>query len=307
MRTLIQIVIVNWNGTSDTLECLASIASLDNAKTGLSVVVVDNGSDIDPTDDIKATYPGANVVRLDRNLGFAAGCNVGIKQALAGAADYILLLNNDAVVEQRLFEALLQSFAADEKIGIVGPLIYERDGRSIDFAGARINFALGRFDHVQSKPTPATNLVETDYVTGACMLLPRSVIERVGLLDEKLFAYFEDVDLCLRARRAGFALACILAATVVHKVSATTRRTLTEGTTSPLKHYLVARNRTEIIRRHASAPAKWFYLFLTLPVRACFYSAAFIIRRRWSKLRWFWRGTLDGLAGNLKMPVELVQ
>jgi len=303
----ISVIIVNWNGTSDTVDCLASVASLDSANVALSVIVVDNGSEIDPTAEIKTTYPTAEVTRLDRNVGFAAGCNVGIKQALADGADYILLLNNDAVVDKGLFEALLHAFAADAKIGIVGPLIYEWDGRSIDFGGARIRFALGRFDHIRTKPAATTKIIRPDYVTGTCMLLRRSVIERIGLLDEDLFAYFEDVDLCLRARRAGYALACVPVPCVVHKVSATTRRTLAEGTTSPLKHYLIARNRTVIVRRYATTAERYFYLFVTLPLRSCFYTAAFVIRRRWSKLRWFWRGTLDGLAGKLKMPVELLQ
>src|SRR5205823_582951 len=127
----------------------------------------------------------------------------------------------------------------------------------------------------------------------------------IGFLDENLFAYFEDVDLCLRARRAGFRLIWIPTASILHQGSASTRRTLTEGTTSALKHYLVARNRTVIVNRYAPPLANFFYLVVTNPLRACFYTVAFIIRGRWTKLRWFWRGTTDGLRANLQIPASL--
>jgi GT2 family glycosyltransferase len=301
----ISIIIVNWNGTSDTVECLTSIASAKNDNVALTVIVVDNGSETDPTNQIMSAHPQVTLVRLDRNIGFAGACNVGIKEAIAKAADCILLLNNDTVVERGLFEKLVRPFAEDGKTGIVAPLIYSVDRRNVDFAGAKITFALGKFEHVRHEPEKKEGSYETEYVSGCCMMLPRVVVEQIGLLDEKLFAYFEDVDLCLRARQAGFRLTCLPGATVLHKGSASTRRALTEGTTSPLKHYLVARNRTIIVRRYAPAPAKWFYLIVSNPLRACFYLAAFFVRGRWSKLRWFWRGIVDGVAGKLEMPEEL--
>src|SRR5207244_1834586 len=98
--------------------------------------------------------------------------------------------------------------------------------------------------------------------------------------------------LCLRARRAGLKLICVPTVAVRHKGSTSTRRTLTEGTISPLKHYLIARNRTVVVNRYAPLTAKWFYLLVSNPLRVCFYSAAFVARGRWSKLRWFWRGIL---------------
>jgi GT2 family glycosyltransferase len=298
------IVIVNWNGTSDTVDCLASIRASTHRKLALNVIVVDNGSEADPTAQIKSAAPEARVILLGRNAGFAGGCNVGIEQALAGGADYVLLLNNDAVVREGGFESLLESFAEDSKIGIVGPLIYESDRRAVDFAGAKINFALGRFRHVQSAPPTNAASSETDYVSGACMMLSRALLERVGLLDEKLFAYFEDVDLCLRARNAGFRLLFVPAASVIHKGSASTRRTLAQGTTSPMKHYLIARNRSLVVKRYASTLARVFYFGFTTPMRVAFYTAAFVLKFRWKKLRAFWRGTIDGVRNESGAPSE---
>jgi GT2 family glycosyltransferase len=299
------VIILNWNGTSDTVECLASIASTEGVDLGLDVIVVDNGSEIDPTAEIRSAYPQATVIGLERNVGFAAGCNFGIKEAIAKGADCIVLLNNDTIVNRGLFEEVTRAFHESSDIGIVGPLIYQSDGRQIDFAGAKIDFALGKFEHLRDLPEKNQRFYETDYVSGCCMMLSRAAIERVGLLDENLFAYFEDVDLCLRARRAGFRLTWIPTASIIHKGSASTTRTLTEGTISPLKHYLIARNRTVIVNRHAPPAAKWFYLLVSNPLRVCFYSAAFVVRGRWSKLRWFWRGVLDGLKDKLEMPSNL--
>lgn len=300
----LSIIIVNWNGTDDTVECLASIPSAQSNDVTLDVIVVDNGSKIDPTNPIRVAYPQAKLIRLDRNLGFAAGCNIGIKKAIERDADFILLLNNDTVIQPGLFETLVRSVGVDAKIGIVGPLIYATDGKGIDFAGAEINFALGKFKHLQHEREAKERSYETDYVSGCCMMISRTVIEQAGLLDEKLFAYFEDVDLCVRAREAEFRIAYVPNASVLHKGSASTRRTLAEGDTSALKHYLIARNRTIIVRRYAPALAKLLYVFVATPVRLAFYTCAFLAKRRWTKLRAFWRGTLDGLRSRSGVPPE---
>jgi GT2 family glycosyltransferase len=136
-------------------------------------------------------------------------------------------------------------------------------------------------------------------------MLSRATVERVGLYNDELFAYFEDVDLSFRARHAGLKLVCVPAATIRHEVSASTRRTLAQGTTSALKHYLLARNRLIIIDRYAARPVRWFHLMVVTPLRTCFYIAAFAMRGRWSKLRWLWRGLIDGIRGRLEMPREL--
>jgi GT2 family glycosyltransferase len=272
----------------------------------LNVIVVDNGSRVDPTSQIKANYPSAEVVRLQRNLGFAAGCNAGITKAIAAGVDYILLLNNDVIVRENLFNGLRDAFAADEKAGIVCPLIYATDQRTIDFAGANINFALGRFKHVQMQHGKNSEPFGTDFISGACMMLSRAAVDGVGMLDEGLFAYFEDVDLCLRARNAGFKLLCTPTAIVIHKGSASTRRGLQQGATSPLKHYLIARNRTILVRRYASPPAKLFYVFVATPLRLAFYTSAFVVKCRWKKLHAFWRGTIDGLRVKSGRPPEFL-
>jgi GT2 family glycosyltransferase len=304
---MVGIVILNWNGLDDTLRCLKSLEQTKNSAIKREIVLIDNGSTADPADQIRRDFPDVDFVRLESNIGYAAGCNLGAKRMLARGADFILFLNNDTISSASFLDELIKDFDADHSIGIASPLIREiSNPERIDFAGGHINFALGTFQHERRGPASLAPF-ETDYVSGCCMIVSRAAIEQVGLFDEKLFAYFEDVDLCLRAQRAGFKTVCVPGVTVRHKGSASTQRELTQGTTSPLKHYLIARNRVVIVNRYAPSLAKSFYHIVAGPLRTAFYTIAFIVRGRWSKLRWFWRGVVDGISGKLEMPAELTR
>jgi len=127
------------------------------------------------------------------------------------------------------------------------------------------------------------------------MLVPVRILQTIGIFDENLFSYFEDTDLSLRAQRAGFETVVVPESVVRHKGSASTRRGLDEGTTSPLKHYLVARNRIIIVHRYGSRLARCFHIAIANPVRTLFYTAAFLIRGRWEKMRSMFRGIAEGL------------
>ena len=306
MSAQLSVIIVNWNGTADTLKCLASVFSTNVTAPKWNVTVVDNGSAIDPTSEIKSTYPATTLIRLDRNFGFAAACNLGARRALTNGSNFILFLNNDTIIEPDLFARLLASFSANSPTGIASPIIYDMSDRpQIDYAGGRVNFAFGEFKHRHQKPA-TTMPFETDYISGCCMMISKAAVDRIGLFDEKLFAYFEDVDLSLRAHLAGFKLVCVPAGAIRHKGSASSRRSLREGTTSPLQHYLLARNRLIVESRYASAPAKWFHKLVSNPLRTLYYVTGFIVRGRWTKLRWFLRGIKDGMAQKLEMPNDLL-
>ena len=302
-QSSLSIVILNWNGTHDTLNCLASLSHIESKDLTVQIVVIDNGSDIDETPEIQRAFPETKMIRLPRNVGFAGGCNLGIREALVNGADYILFLNNDTEVEPNFLTPLIAAVQENQRIGLACSCIKALD-ESVEFAGANINFATGSFKHLRrlemdSSPVP------TEYVTGCSMLVPVRILKAIGTFDEKLFSYFEDTDLSLRAQRAGFETVLVPESVVRHKGSASTRRGLSEGTTSPLKHYLIARNRIVIVKRYAPLAAKWFYLTISSPCRLAFYTAAFVVRKRWTKLRWFWRGVCDGFRGTLEMPEGL--
>lgn len=204
-------VVVNWNGLDDTRVCLES---LRRSEERAAVVVVDNGSTDGSADAIAAEYRDVELLRSARNLGFAGGNNLGIRSALERGYEHILLLNNDAAVEPATIGALLA--AARDRVGIVGAALDEPDG---------VTIGGGRIDRWTFTSAPVRDPRETpDYVSGACMLVRREVFEQVGLFDERYFFYFEDADLCLRARAAGWELAVAPGARVRHRLGATVSR-----------------------------------------------------------------------------------
>lgn len=201
----VSIVVVSWNGFDDTRRCLESLRHL--TYPARSVVLVDNGS-TEPIGEL----PEVELIRSDVNRGFAGGANLGIRRALEGDAAYVWLLNNDTEAEPGTLSTLVATAEADPRAGIVGGVLPDAWG------GGTIDAWTG-----VSKPAtgPGDRL---DYVTGACMLVRRAVFEEVGLFDEAYFFYFEDADLCLRARAAGWRLAVAPEARVAHRVGASVNR-----------------------------------------------------------------------------------
>jgi GT2 family glycosyltransferase len=302
------IIILNWNGLEDTLACLASLEHLEAPTFGVQTVVIDNGSLQNPTSEIERRFPGVKVVRLDSNTGFAGGCNFGAALALQAGADYVLLLNNDTVVQPGFLEPLVAYLDRHPEAAIAAPVIcYSNRPNTVWFGGGKIRLALGYFQHRylnQSREHVPAEPMITDYVSGCCMLVERQLIAAIGLFDERFFAYYEDSDFCLRARQHGYTIACVPQSLIWHKVSASMRRDLSEGTTSPLKHYLLTRNRIATVIKHGSRLQVAVFLLLANTATMLFYLPAFVIRRRWEKLRWFCRGMLHGLQRKFENPVQ---
>jgi GT2 family glycosyltransferase len=300
------IIILNWNGLDDTLACLASLERLEAPSLDVQIVVIDNGSTSDPAVEIRRRFPRVKVVRLERNIGFAGGCNYGATMALQAGVDYLLLLNNDTVVRPDFLEPLVAYLDGHPGAAVAAPVIcYSNRPDTVWFGGGRIRLALGYFQHQylnrSRQSIPAAPIV-SDYVSGCCMLVDSQVISAIGLFDERFFAYYEDSDFCLRARRHGYTVACIPESMIWHKVSASMRRGLSEGTTSPLKHYLLTRNRIATVLKHGSRLQIAIFLLLANTATMLFYLSAFVFRRRWEKLRWFCRGMLHGMRRKFENP-----
>ncbi|MSP12845.1 MAG: glycosyltransferase family 2 protein [Chloroflexi bacterium] len=298
-KPLIWIVIVNWNGLQDTLECLDSLSQLDKTGFDVQTIVFDNASAHDPRWEIQLSFPEITVLRMETNIGFAPACNLGISMAMDNNADYVLLLNNDTFVHPHFLRLLLIYALSHPNAGIVAPVIcYASEPENVWFAGARAIFALGYFEHQhmhQNVKRLSSKPVVTDYVSGCCMLISGKVIKSIGSLDGRYFAYFEDVDYCMRARRAGFESVYLPQSIIWHKESASTRRGLDEGTTSPLKHYLMIRNRIVTEMKHASWGELLCFLLIGNTITAGFYLTGFALKRRWGKMIWFSRGLRDGI------------
>ena len=248
------IIILNWNGYQDTVECLQSVRRL--TYPSCKVIVVDNGSSDGSVAKLKEEFKEVFYIENKENLGFATGNNVGISYALENGADYILLLNNDTVVERYFLDALARVAESDERIGIVGPKIYAGMPESSVLwgAGGEIDWGHGRTYHTGYHETDHgqwDKIRDVDYVSGCAMLIKRKVLEDVGLLDERYFLYYEETDFCMRANRTGFRVVYVPDAKIWHKAFATTG-----GENGPVYTYYMTRNRLLFMRRYLD-DASW--------------------------------------------------
>ena len=218
---LTYVIVLNWNGRDDTLECLASLR--DSAGPSVCILVVDNGSVDGSQEAIRREHPGVTLLETGSNLRFAGGNNAGIRFALERGAEQIMLLNNDTTVDPAFLGAMTGTLQSSSDIGIVAPkILYSADPGRLWYAGGEISFWTGTMHHRGIRETEGgvpDIPCETGYASGCCLLAKRSTVESIGLLDESYFMYSEDADWCMRARRAGFRVMYEPRARVWHKVS----------------------------------------------------------------------------------------
>lgn len=207
------ILLLNTNGKKDTVECLKSLRTTN---TSFKVIVVDNASTDGSVKAIKKKFPGVEIIENKINLGFAGGNNVGIRYALKKRADEIMLLNNDTIVPPGLIKNLVSN--SSDVTGCI--LKFYRNGEVFYDLGGHINWWIGRASHEEVRSVSEIEPRTPDYVSGAAMRIRRKVIEKIGLLDERFFIYYEDADFCTRAKKAGFKIAVEPNAIIFHKISA---------------------------------------------------------------------------------------
>lgn len=246
-------VVLSWNGREDTLAALESLR-------GVEAICVDNGSTDGSPEAVAERFPDVELIRTGVNLGFAAGNNVGIRRALDRGADWVALLNNDAVVEPGFAAALLAAAARHPDAGVLACKVYVADPPDVLwYAGGRFDPGRGYSGRVrgagQVDGGGFDEEIDVDWATGAALAVSRTAIERAGLLDEELFAYLEDVDWCLRVRAAGLRVVFVPSARAWHKVSASTG-----GAGSPASLRYHCRNTLVVCARHRplrGARAAW--------------------------------------------------
>jgi GT2 family glycosyltransferase len=264
-------VVLSWNGRDDTL---AAIRSLEGEP--VETIVVDNASEDGSADAVAREFPGVELIRNDANLGYAGGMNVGIRRALERGAGHVFLLNNDVEVEPGAVERLL---AEADGAGALCPVITSAEG--VWYSGARFDPRRG-YNGRHLTDVPST-VRETERACGAAMLIPREALEEVGLLDEGLFAYWEDAEWSLRARRAGLPIRVLPPARVRHKVSVTTGG---EGSDTAL--YYSVRNLITITERYA--PLGLLGTWRRRATILLAHAAQALLAGRPSRLRAVWRG-----------------
>jgi len=286
---LVLAVVVNWNRGEDTQECLRSLEQQTYPRVG--IIVVDNGSEDGSPESIQRNFPGVELIRLSRNTGFAGGFNRGIERALSRGGDCVLILNNDTVADRLMVEKLVGNLRPGA--GIAFPKIYFYDDPlRLWSVGARRQFltlemtdkAIGQLDRGQWD-----EVQERDYVTGCALLVQREVFEKVGLFDERYFAYYEDMDFSFRVREAGWRMLLVPEARLWHKVALTSG-----GQDSPAERYLMAKGSVLFFGRHGGG---WRRLFI-VPFRlgsAIKTTGKLLARRKFKSVQTYWKGLSEGL------------
>ena len=225
MNKKVYVIVLNWNGKEDTLDCLDSLRSTDY--DNYQVVLVDNGSEDDSVRAVKENFPEVEVVETGKNLGFAGGNNVGIEYAVKQDADYVFLINNDTTVHPDYLKELVVVAESDAKIGAVGSkIMYHGEPERIWFAGGKINWLKNKGEHIgldEIDKGQFDEIKEVGYLTGCALLVKREVIEKVGVLEDDYFLYYEDADYSLRIQNAGYKTVYAPKSKIYHKVSRSTK------------------------------------------------------------------------------------
>jgi GT2 family glycosyltransferase len=256
-------VIVNWNRPDLTIQTIDSLKKIKDTGLDHRIFLVDNGSSPTNLQPLEEKYRNQlDLIKLPQNLGFTGGNNEGIKKALAWGADWVLLLNNDVLVKDDFLKKLLLAASKKPKAGLLSPLIYfapghefhqkrytkEEQGRVIWYAGGLMDWAnclashrgVDEIDHGQYKKVEST-----DFNTGCCLLIKRKLLEKIGLLDDKYYLYYEDNDFSQRAKKAGFMTYFVPQSKIWH---------LNSGSSSSggnLQAYFITRNRLLFAQKYA--------------------------------------------------------
>jgi GT2 family glycosyltransferase len=259
----IWIVVLNWNGLSDTLACLESLRHLRYAKR--RVVVVDNGSTDGSVAGLRPATraPDVEIIEAGRNLGYAGGNNLGIRYALERGADFILVLNNDTTVAPMLLDELIAAAERDPGAGCFGPWIFYMDDPEQLWCTRTewtpTTAAFNAPDKGRLVGELVRDSTRTEYVCGAALFFRARVAQQIGLLDERFFLVYEDADWGFRARQAGFECVTVPSAHVWHKIG-----TSFGSEASPLRTYFSIRNKLLWAEKHVSRREWWGILRVAL-------------------------------------------
>lgn len=281
---LVSIVTINYNQLQHTCALLQSLRKI--SYPNIEVIVVDNHSAESPKKKITEDFPEVHLILSEANLGFAGGNNLGIAKA---TGKYLLFINNDTEVDAGFLEPLVNHFESNPKAGIASPkIIYYNSGDIIQYVGcSRINPYTGRNKRIGFKEKDAgqhDTLRETELAHGAAMMVPRSVIDRAGVMPELFFLYYEELDWCESIKNCGYSIHVVPAAKVYHKES------MSVGKNSTLKTYYMTRNRLLFMRRNTKGFTKlsWilFFLVFSIPKNV----AGYILKKETDQLKAFMKG-----------------
>lgn len=287
----VAVILVNYNGKQYNETCIESLIKQRGGQE-IKIIIVDNGSQDGSMQIIQERYgtdARIETAILNDNYGFSHANNVGIRQAEEWGADYVLLLNNDTEVHEDLLKELIS--CADRHPGsMIAPKIYYSERRDVLWsAGGEVSPLVRKVRHIgldQKDTGQFDKERRIGFATGCCLLLPRSVIEKAGLLDERFFLYYEDTEYCFRLREMGIDIWYCPQAWLYHKVGASSK-----GADSPLCAYYIARNWLFCSRLHLRGRYPLFLLYYGINRTVC--CLLWLLGGRRALVQATWRGIRD--------------
>jgi len=281
---LVSVITVNYNQSQVTFDLLESLRKISDPN--IEIIVVDNASPNDDPDSIMSNYPEIILIKSTKNLGFAGGNNLGIEKS---TGDYLLFINNDTEVTSGFLEPLVAFFRAHPDAGMVSPKIrYHHTPEMIQYAGySELNLYTIRNFSIGYKEID-NNQYDTDRKTafghGAAMMVPRKVIEKVGMMPDIYFLYYEEIDWGWKIRRAGYQNYYVGNSLIFHKESVST------GKNSPLKTYYMARNRILFTRRNIKGLQKWISLAYQILIAGTKNLLLYLVKGEKQHFESYWNG-----------------
>ena len=289
-RARTAIVLLNWNGGEMTAECIRSLLKM--RAENYEIIVVDNGSKDGSVEYLQEQFPPITILPQEQNLGFAAGCNVGVKLALERGAKYVLPLNNDTVVDAEFLKELERVAEEHAQAAMVSPKIYFWDFPDrLWWAGGEFSLWTGIAKHIGRKEVDKGQFDcsrGVDWATGCAVLMRCDVLRVIGLFDERFFGNGEDLDLSLRIRKAGYRIWYAPKAKLWHKEGVDYRKNAGEY----LRKFTGTRNLLFVMRKHANA-LNWVTFLPNFVTRhALFYIALSLMRRDYRSVKAVFEGVL---------------
>lgn len=294
MNRRLAIIIVNWNQRALTSACIDSLKG--ELSKGDEIILVDNGSE-ESERPSKLKQSQLQILQSDSNLGFTGGNNLGLKLAIEQGFKWVMLLNNDTEVEKGCIEYLVKEVQRGDRVGAVQPVINWMHDKDAPWSlGGTYNRFTGLTATLR-KGVP-NDRVSRAWLTGCAVMIPVSVLKHVGLLDERYFAYFEDVDLSFRIREAGYQLFLAPSFKVYHHAGASGKSKIKtkEGFLTPILHRYNIRNHIYLVRTHA----KWYSfpsIICVQTIKISLYISYFLLKGRFKKLRAVLIGIKEGVTG----------
>lgn len=256
---MIGIIILNYNGFLDTLECLQSVLRYSE-EVERKIIVVDNFSTMDEQSRLNAYCKENEIIYIEtgENIGYAAGNNMGIREAIKQGCEYVCILNNDTVIKDNIFSIFTEYLDNNTSVGFVGPLLINYGTDIVQSTGGMINNnngevpTLNRGAYINS----IKSNIECDYVGGACICFKTSLINKVGFIPEDYFLYFEETDWCFQAEKNNYHNVILKDAIVEHK-----------GGISISKHnglgdYMIERSRAVFVKKNADSPCRVVFFII---------------------------------------------